>query len=205
MSKIKKYKKSYTQVANTIASDPTISLKAKGLFLFMESKPDGWNFTIKSMAKQLKDGVDSISSALIELKKFGYVIYWKQKDGTGIYEMIDDPNTENPNHGNPNLGKSSRISNKDYLVKKINKEEEEEEGEITQIQFIEILRKEYIGKPLKIDDFEYYFASDGYLKTYDSNQKVSSGRALNLYKRMYVHRIALMEYLEAKYQIKERS
>ena len=201
MNRTRKQKKCYAQVSNTIAGDPYISLKAKGLFLFMESKPDGWNFTIRSMAKQIKDGVDSISSALKELKKYGYVIYYKQKDGTGIYELIDEPDTENPDQDNPNLGKPERISNKDYLVKKIYKEAE---GEISQKDFIGVLRSKYIGKPIKIDDIDYYFASDGYLKTCDGDRRLSSGRALDLYRRMYLKRDLLVEYLEAKYRKEEK-
>ncbi len=196
MNRVKKQKKCYSQISNTVAGDPYISLKAKGLFLFMESKPEGWNFTIRSMSKQLKDGIDSISSALKELKKYGYVIYYKQTDGTGIYELIDEPNQENPNQENPNLGKSDRISNKDYLIKKIDKEEEE----LLQIEFIKMLRSKYIGKPLKVDNVNYYFASDGYLKTYDENRKVSSGRALDLYKRLYLKKVEVIRYLESKYK-----
>ena len=162
----------------------------------MESKPSGWNFTIKSMAKQLKDGADSIGSGLKELRSYGYVVYYKQVNGTGIYELIDDPNTEKPNQENPNMGKPQRISNKDYLVKKIDREEE---GEPSQVDFIGILRSKYIGKPLKVDEVDYYFASDGYLKTYDGDKRVASGRAMDLYTRLYAKRVGVIKYLEAKY------
>ena len=173
----------------------------------MESKPNGWNFTIRSMAKQLKDGVDSISSGLKELRRYGYVIYYKQVDGTGIYELIDEPNTENqdmaypntenPNQGNPNLGKPKRISNKDYLIKKINREEEVEA--FSQKEFIALMRKQYIAKPLRIDDINYFFDDDGFFKTYDGNKKLSNGRAMDLYKRLYESRISIIKYLESKY------
>ncbi len=119
MSEIKKRDKGYTQVSNTLLMDKTISLKAKGLFAFMDSKPDGWNFTIRSMAEQLKEGEDSIKSAIKELKQAGYIRYHKQSDGHGIYELIDDPKVENPHVENPQKGKSPRISKKEPIVKKI--------------------------------------------------------------------------------------
>lgn len=126
MSSIQKSKKDYTQITNTILNDKNISLKAKGLFAFMDSKPDGWNFTIASMSSQLKDGQDSIKSALKELKEFGYVVYHRLQSGHGIYELVDNPKVgfpnpkvEKPHEGNPQRGKPPRISNKEPLVKKI--------------------------------------------------------------------------------------
>jgi hypothetical protein len=44
MSKLKKYVRNYTQVPNDIINDKRLSLKAKGLYLFLVSKPDNWDF-----------------------------------------------------------------------------------------------------------------------------------------------------------------
>ena len=109
----------FTQIPNTLLNDKNISLKAKGLYSFMFSKPSGWNFTVRSMSKQLKDGVDGISSAMKELKKAGWVEYSKKQDGSGVYTLLTSSspvigaNTEKPNQGIPNLGKAVRISNTD--------------------------------------------------------------------------------------------
>lgn len=88
----------------------------------MLSKPRGWNFTIKSMASQLKEGKESIGSALNELKKAGYVSYQKLSNGTGTYRLLVDPKPGNPDLGFPMVGKPGRISNKDLLVRKIEEE-----------------------------------------------------------------------------------
>ena len=82
--------------------------------------------------------------------------------------------------------------------------EEEVVSDISQKDFIALMRKKYIGKPLRIDDVEYYFASDGYLKTFDGDKRVASGRAMDLYKRLYAKRVGVIQYLEAKYT-KEQS
>lgn len=113
----------FTQVANAVLTSPEISLKAKGLYAYMISKPDGWNFTIRSMAAQLKEGTDGISSGLKELKSFNLISYEKHSDGTGSYiidpnpdmenPVLGDPKPENPNQENPNMGKAGRINNKD--------------------------------------------------------------------------------------------
>lgn len=128
---IKRERSHFSQITNELLGDKNLSLKAKGLYAFMYSKDDEWNFTIKSMSKQLKEGVDSIQSGLRELKNNGWLKYTKKADGTGEYFLFIHPqktegkipNRENPNQDNPNLGKSTRISNIDYTsnTKKINK------------------------------------------------------------------------------------
>lgn len=108
----------FTQVPNCLLNDNTISLKAKGLYAFMVSKPDGWNFTLKSMSSQLKEGVDALSGAIKELKNNGYMSYKKHTDGSGEYLIYFEPNTENPNLENPNLENAQCINNKDISKKK---------------------------------------------------------------------------------------
>lgn len=102
----------FVQVSNEILNDKTLSLKAKGLYSFMFSKPNNWNFTIKSMSSQLKEGVNSISEALKELKNANWVYYQKYKDGTGEYYLYAKP--QNPNNDFPNL------ENEGVLVTSIN-------------------------------------------------------------------------------------
>jgi len=119
MNVISKRKSSYTQVANSFLRDDKISFKAKGLFCYMFSMSEGWNFTIKSIATQQKDGQDSIHSALDELKQYGYVTYEKHSDGKGTYHLDDEPKTEKPNQENPIMGKSHPIK-KEQLDKNKN-------------------------------------------------------------------------------------
>ena len=63
----------YSVVHNGFINDQNISFKAKGVLLYFLSKPDGWEFYIKEMAKSSKDGIDAISSAINELEKAGYI------------------------------------------------------------------------------------------------------------------------------------
>ena len=116
MNKIIKKERGYVQVSNNFLRDERISFKAKGLFCYMFSMNEDWNFTIKSIAKQQKDGYDAVQSALEELKKYDYVEYEKHSDGTGTYFLNDDPKTENPKLENPIMGKSTPIK-KEQLYK----------------------------------------------------------------------------------------
>ena len=114
MNKIKKRDSNFTQVSNSLLRDSKISFKAKGLFCYMFSMNENWNFTMQSIASQQKDGLDSVKSAMDELKEYGYISYEKHSNGTGTYFLNDEPNVENPNVENPNLGKSTPIKNKQF-------------------------------------------------------------------------------------------
>lgn len=67
------YRKGYTVMSNYIFTKDTMSLKAIGLFCYMVSRPEDWNFSIRGLASQLKDGKTSITNALNELKEKKYV------------------------------------------------------------------------------------------------------------------------------------
>jgi len=126
----------YTQVVNEIIQDKSVSLKAIGLFTFMSHKAQmkgvKWNFTIRSMAKQMKDGEDSIRSGLQELKQLGWITYTKHTDGTGEYllkasikpkqenpdKALDSQNRETPRREIPMKGNSTPTNNKDSFHKK---------------------------------------------------------------------------------------
>lgn len=130
---ITKDRKNFSCVPNALLNDKKISLSAKGIYAFMDGKPAGWNFTIRSMARQLKEGETAISNALKDLKDNGWLSYFKNSDGTGVYHIYweqqaqdamppADPKPENPNVGYPKQGKPQRISKKDSVVRKIDKE-----------------------------------------------------------------------------------
>lgn len=120
MNKIKKKESSFTQVSNSFLRDNNISFKAKGLFCYMFSMSENWNFTLQSIATQQKDGLDSVKSAMDELKQYGYISYEKHSNGSGTYFLNDEPNVENPNVENPNLGKSTPIKKKNLDKNKNN-------------------------------------------------------------------------------------
>lgn len=132
---LRKPKSNFTVVSNEILRDPKISLKAIGIYVFMMSKPDNWNFTINSISKQVKDGTDSVSTALNELKKAGYLMYTKHKDGTGTYELFTRAKTENPDIEIPNLGNPTCISNTILEVNKDNNKPQTPKGDSNGIDF----------------------------------------------------------------------
>lgn len=65
-------RKGFTTVYREVAQDARLSLKARGLFLLMQSLPEDWNYTISGLAQLAHTGKDQIRSGLKELLEVGY-------------------------------------------------------------------------------------------------------------------------------------
>jgi hypothetical protein len=120
---------------NDLLNNKVISLKAKGLFGYIQSKPDGWNFSVKNIAKQNKESLSAITSGIKELESFGYlerVKYQNEKGHWGIEYILHDipiyenPTFENPIQENPILENYINNSKKDLSKKELSNKEEEE-------------------------------------------------------------------------------
>jgi hypothetical protein len=121
----------FTQVGNSILYDKSISLKAKGLYAYLYSKPKGWSFSSLRIMQECADGRDSIRAGLKELEALGVLTRRKKGDGTVEYSIkraVDNPvdNSNNstisrdgkavsgvPKDGKTHRRKSRPISNTD--------------------------------------------------------------------------------------------
>ena len=97
MKKFSDIAKNYVKIPNDLVDDPTISWKAKGLFCHMASKPDTWNFTVRSLASQFPDGKSAIFAALDELKERGWITFTKRANGQGKYKLETSLEPESDN------------------------------------------------------------------------------------------------------------
>ena len=99
MARIKKIKiKGFTIIDNDVINDDRMHLKALGLFAYMWSKPDDWQFYVSEIASHFKDGESAVSSAMKELITLGYL-----------------KRTQNRKDG--------RFSNYDYVLRELPKRE----------------------------------------------------------------------------------
>ena len=118
----------FTQVPNYIMQDDSISWKAKALFAFLLSKPEGWNFSAKRIAEEGKGGYRRVLSGLDELEEEGYLERKKNNDGKMDYILqlqrktnetvnastqADGKNVENRNLRKPQPAETGTISNKE--------------------------------------------------------------------------------------------
>jgi hypothetical protein len=135
-------KSRYGVIPNEILNSKELSLSAKGLYGYLQSKPDGWRFSISRMASQLKEGKDAIRRAVLELERFGLLKRIPKRDKNGKwagydYELSDKmvenptisskklaekPSTENPTTGNPTTDSSDTLSKKDNIMEATSEE-----------------------------------------------------------------------------------
>lgn len=106
MARVKKIKiKGFTIIDNDIINNPRMHLKALGLFAYMWSKPDDWQFYISEIATHFKDGESAVSSAMKELMELGYLKRTQnRKDGkfsTYDYVLQEIPKPEKPKSEKP--------------------------------------------------------------------------------------------------------
>ena len=87
----------FTRVDNILVNDKNLSLKAKGIMLYILSKPDDWKVYIKEITKNNKDGIDSVRSGINELLLLKYIQREKRRgeDGTYAWEYIISENPYN--------------------------------------------------------------------------------------------------------------
>lgn len=130
MKKTINKKENFTSIHNKLINDSRISLKAKGIMLYMLSKPENWKYNPKEIAKNSKDGLDSVYSGIKELIGAGYISRARHSDGTVDYFVFEDveendivdfskkenPNRENPNRENPDVYKRKNTTKERNIV-----------------------------------------------------------------------------------------
>jgi len=78
-----KHRERYGILDMSAIEDERLSLKGRGLLIYLVSRPQPWNISIESIAAQLKDGRDSVQSAFKELETLGYLEQCRSKGTNG--------------------------------------------------------------------------------------------------------------------------
>jgi hypothetical protein len=149
MNKIK-HKNPFTAVPNAVLNDERLTFKAKGIYSYLFSKPDGWVFYNQAILNETAEGITSFQSGIKELVKYGWLkkqqlIAKNGQFGGNEYELMTElptqenmstvthkkskktlqkPITENPVSDNPvteNILSYKEINNKEINNKEINK------------------------------------------------------------------------------------
>ena len=126
----------FATTPNELLYNSNISLRAKGLFAYIQGKPDNWSFSAERIAFECKEGLQSVRIALRELEAFGYLQRVKSKNAKGYWEIdyilysntlnpadekptLENRTTENHTTEKPTLGNNTNI-NKTDIIKKDN-------------------------------------------------------------------------------------
>lgn len=102
----------FTIIPNAWLRDPALSARAKGLLCYMASHAEGYILTVAQMRREMKDGEDSIRSALAELEAAGYLTKERQREASGklgAYEWTLGVSAGQNQTGLPSLGKASLV------------------------------------------------------------------------------------------------
>jgi DnaD/phage-associated family protein len=106
----------YVMINKGFIYDETLSYKAKGILLYIFSRPDDWQIYEKEIVKHAKDSKDSVATGIKELLKAGYMSREKRREQGRFngydYEVYEvprrsgfsdavNPKTENPKTENP--------------------------------------------------------------------------------------------------------
>ena len=176
-----------------VAQDRRLSLKARGLFLLLQSLPETWQYTISGLATLAGTGKDQIRSGLAELLKVGYLVKEQAHDEAGkfagnIFVLQEEaPLSENPTtvdeqniplSGKPIPGKPSTENptlRKEEYKKKINKPPKAPKGGLKTPGFVLDCVDAFLG-----DDPEYQAAFSGFLENREALKKpVLTTRSIN--------------------------
>ena len=85
---INRIKIPFTQIPNKVINNPELSAKAKGVYIYLMSKPNDWQFYESEIVKHFSDGKHSINVAVRELIKSNLLVR-KQKRVQGKFDHYD--------------------------------------------------------------------------------------------------------------------
>ena len=130
-------RKQFTVVDSRTVNDKSLSLRARGLLVWLLDKPDGWRVNSQEISKQCTEGREAIRTAIRELEDAGYVTRLKYQLDDGQWftetivserpegEEVDSTEDQKPVSGTedqkPDFGKlGALISTKSQDYKKTN-------------------------------------------------------------------------------------
>lgn len=93
---IKQDRGNYTNISNQLIRDSRLSWKARGIFAYLWSQADEWDFYVSEVAKHATDGRDALRSGLRELEKYGYLTRKPSSDANGKFDGMDWVLTDKP-------------------------------------------------------------------------------------------------------------
>lgn len=86
---IKKDNGNYTNTNNQLVRDDDLTWKARGIFNYLWSQANEWQFYMKEIASHSKDGEKALQSGLQELEEHGYLKRVNRHSKNGSFDGLD--------------------------------------------------------------------------------------------------------------------
>lgn len=101
-------RKGFTVISNDVLNNTALSWKAKGIFAYLWSQSDSWNFYEVEVLKHSTDGKASLKAGLKELESAGYLKRYRVRDGKGFLReskwiLSEEPMSDYPTLDYPTL------------------------------------------------------------------------------------------------------
>lgn len=114
-------KVNFTQVPNEVLSNPDLSLKAKGLYSYLISKPDSWEWSSVRIEKDTLESRKSIMKILQELETHGLLERKRTNTGKMQYSFPQlsspVPKAHSAETGQVSNTKNTNNTDKEYIIK----------------------------------------------------------------------------------------
>lgn len=158
MAVFRVYKESgnFVTVHKNFIHDDNLSWKAKGILLYLLSRPDDWRIYETELNKHSSDGRDSLRTGIKELEQAGYIHRTRKRNEKGQlreyeYQVFEQPNQIGKTYvGKTNIGKSNTTNNNSTNNNNTNNET----GDTSQIFQLVSKELEMIQSPLKVQELE---------------------------------------------------
>ena len=94
----------YSLVSNELARDPSISLQAKGLYLYLRSHREGWSMSTERIGEALGIHRNTVSKYVQELEEAGFLVRDYSHSGKGTFDGMEYTILSEPLHKNTDNG-----------------------------------------------------------------------------------------------------
>ena len=75
-------------IPNEVLNNPNMSARAKGLYAYIQSKPNDWDFSTDRIAKDHLEGRDAIRNAVTELEEQRFLRREKIRLPNGTFDVL---------------------------------------------------------------------------------------------------------------------
>ena len=93
---VKRRPERFAIISTAILENESLSWRAKGIFSYLISRPDGWTIRVQDLINRSTEGRDAVKSALKELRAAGYASLLQSRNDKGhiigtTYQIYEQP------------------------------------------------------------------------------------------------------------------